>query len=190
MTKNFLRSLALLVAAFALNAAAQQPKVEAAKGAVEVSTLTAKIESIDMASRVVTVKGPLGRVVAIKVDDRVKNLAQVKAGDEIVLKYAEAVSVALTKGGAGRSETVTSQPPVTAPAGAKPGVAAAQQTKIVAKIDKVDASRQVALLEGPNGRYVEVKVKDPAVFKELKAGDNVEVTYTEAVVVEVVTPKK
>ena len=46
------------------------------------------------------------------------------------------------------------------------------------------------LLEGPNSRYVEVKVKDPNVLKEIKAGDDVEITYTEAVVVDVVTPKK
>ena len=76
-----------------------------------------------------------------------------------------------------------------APAGAKPGAAAAQQTKIVARIDTVGANG-VVLLEGPNGKYVEVKVKDPNVLKELKAGENVEITYTEALVVDVVTPKK
>ena len=46
--------------------------------------MTAKIEAVDVANRVVTVKGPLGRTVSLKVDDRVKNLAQVKVGDEIV----------------------------------------------------------------------------------------------------------
>ena len=84
---------------------------------------------------------------------------------------------------------MTTAPPVTAPAGAKPGAAAAQQTRIVARIDKVDP-QGVVLLEGPNSRYVEVKVKDPDVLKQVKVGDDVEVTYTEAVVVDVVTPKK
>jgi Cu/Ag efflux protein CusF len=187
--KRIIRILAIAAAAIALPGFAQQPKVVDAKGAVDVTTITAKIEAVDLASRVVMVKGPLGRTVALKVDDRVKNLAQVKAGDEIVLKYMEAVSVALVRGGGGRSQTVTTAPPVTAPAGAKPGAAVAQQTKIVARVDKVDP-KGVVLLEGPNSRYVEVKVKDPNVLKEIKAGDDVEVTYTEAVVVDVVTPKK
>jgi predicted Rdx family selenoprotein len=167
-----------------------QPKVADAAAAGDVVTLTAKIDAVDTANRTVTVTGPLGRTVTLKVDERVKNFAQVKAGDEIVLKYAEAGSVALVKGGGGRSETTTTTGPVTAPAGAKPGAAMAQQTKIVAKVERVDEKRQVVLLEGPKGGYAEVKVKDPAVFNNVKVGDNVEVTYTEAVVIDVVTPKK
>ena len=184
-----IRLLAVVVAAIALPALAQQPKVVDAKGAADITTITAKIEAVDVANRVVTVKGPLGRTVSLKVDDRVKNLAQVKVGDEIVVKYLEAVSVALVKSGGGRSQSVTTAPPVTAPAGAKPGAAAAQQTRIVARIDKIDP-QGVVLLEGPNSRYVEVKVKDPNVLKQVKVGDDVEVTYTEAVVIDVVTPKK
>lgn len=187
------RSVGPLVFAAALAAmpvVAQQPQVAGAKTAAEVTTITAKVEAIDLANRTVTVKGPLGRTVALKVDDRVKNLAQVKAGDEIVLKYFEAVSVALVKGGGAPGATAATTAPVTAPAGAKPGAAMAQQTKITARVDKVEPARQLVLLEGPGGRYAEVKVKDAGVFKTIKAGDNVDVTYTEAVVVEVVTPKK
>ena len=201
--KQSIRVLALVAAAVAVPALAQQPKaapaapaapaaapqVADAKAAVEVVTLTAKIEAVDTAKRTVTVKGPLGKVVTLKVDDKVKNFAQVKAGDEIVLKYMEAISVALVKGGGPRSETQTTTGPVTAPAGAKPGAAIAETTKIVAKVESVDAKRQVVLLQGPNGRYAEVKVKDAAVFKEVKVGDDVEVTFTEALVVDVVTPK-
>jgi hypothetical protein len=187
------RSVGVLVLAAALAAVpvvAQQPQVADAKAAAEVTTITAKVEAVDLANRTVTVKGPLGRTVALKVDDRVRNLAQVKVGDEIVLKYFEAVSVALVKGGGAPSASTATTAPITAPAGAKPGAAMAQQTKIVARVDKVDPARQLVLLEGPGGRYAEVKVRDADVFKNIKAGDNVDVTYTEAVVVDVVTPKK
>jgi ribosomal 50S subunit-recycling heat shock protein len=153
-------------------------------------TIKARIEGVDQANRMVTVKGPMGRVVSFKVDERVKNLAQVKVGDELTLRYIEAVSVALEKSTAGRSETVTTVAPVTAPAGAKPAMATAQQTVIVASVEQVDAARSVVLLQGPNGGYAEVKVKDPAVMKDVKVGDKVKVTYTEAVVVDVVTPAK
>jgi hypothetical protein len=178
------------LAAVALNAAAQTAPVAAAFGAADVTTLTAKIEAIDYASRVVAIKGPLGRTVALKVDDRVKNFGKIKAGDEIVLKYTEALTVTLTRAGAPRSATVTTAAPVAAPSGSKPGVAMAQQTKVVARIEQVDARRQVVLLEWPNARYAEVKVKDAGLFGALKVGESVEITFTEAVVVDVVTPKK
>ena len=164
------------------------PMVMDAAGAADVTTLTAKIEAIDQANRTVTVKGPMGRVVTLKVDPKVKNFAQVKAGDDIVLRYAEAISVKLEKGSTGRSETVTTTPPMMAQAGAKPGAAMRQQTVIVANVQSVDTKRQEVLLQGPNGNYVEVKVKDPNVFNNVKVGDSVQVTYTEAVVIDVVTP--
>ena len=188
--KRILRTVVTCALAVSLQAAAQKTPVVEAGAAADVATLTARVEAIDYASRVVAIKGPLGRTVALKVDDRVRNLGKVKAGDEIVLKYAEALAIVLTPAGAGRSETVTTPAPVAVPAGGKPGAAMAQQTRIVARIEQVDAARQVVLLEGPNARYAEVKVKDAGLFRELKAGDNVNITYTEAVVVDVVVPKK
>jgi hypothetical protein len=196
---NLSRTTAVLAAAVvALPLAAQQPApmmpagqapmVMDAASTADVTTLTAKIEAVDQANRTVTVKGPMGRVVTLKVDPKVKNFAQVKAGDDIVLRYAEAISVKLDKGSTGRSETVTTTAPMMAPAGAKPGAAMGQQTVIVANVQSVDAKRQEVLLQGPNGNYVEVKVKDPNVFNNVKVGDSVQVTYTEAVVIDVVTP--
>ena len=104
---SIIRTLALATVAFALPAAGQQPPAIDAGSAAGIATLTAKIEAIDYASRVVAVTGPLGRTIALKVDDRVRNLGKVKAGDEIVLKYAEALALALGRGGGGGGQTVT-----------------------------------------------------------------------------------
>lgn len=166
------------------------PKVMDAAMTGDVVTVTAKIVAIDQATRMVTLQGPAGRKVTMKVSDQVKNLAQVKAGDELVVKYMEAVSLALEKSTAGRSETQTMTGPVTAPAGAKPGVGEARQTVIVAAVQSVDAAKGMVVLEGPNGNYVEMKAKNPALLKDVKAGDKVKATYTEAVVMEVVAAKK
>ena len=175
-------AIALPLAAFA-----QSPKMIDAGGAADVTTLTAKIEAVDQANRTVTVKGKMGHVVTFNVGPQVKNFAQVKVGDEIVLKYIEALSVKLDKGGE-RGAAVMSTGPVTAPAGAKPGIAAEQQTVVVAKIQGKDPVRQEILLQGPLGRFAEVKVKDSNIFNELNVGDTVKVTYSEAVIVDVFTP--
>jgi Cu/Ag efflux protein CusF len=189
--RSSLRLLAIATATAAVSSAAlaQPPQVVDAGAAADVVTLAARVEAVDLASRVVTVRGPLGRPVALKVDDRVRNLPRVKVGDDIVLKYVEAAAVAVAKRGDGRGSTVTTVPPVAAPTGVKPGGAVARQTKIVARIETISA-QGVVLLEGPNSRYAEVKVRDPAVLEELKAGDDVQITYVEALVIDVVSPGK
>jgi len=194
---KFCRSAAVVVAAFGavgLAAADVQapapPKVIDAAGAADVTTLTAKIEAVDQAKRTVTLKGQMGHLVTLNVDQSVKNFAQVKAGDEIVVKYVEALSIKLDKGGAGRGASFATTGPVTAAPGQKPGVAQERRTVIVATVQGIDVPRQEVLLQGPAGNFAEVKVKDPSVIKEVKVGDNVQVTYTEAVVIDVVTPKK
>jgi len=121
---------------------------------------------------------------------RVKNLAQVKVGDDLVFKYIEAVSIEIKKGSTGRMETTSSTGPMTAPAGAKPGMGEVTTTTMVANVERVDAAHNEVLPQGPQGRYVEVNVKDPAVMKDVKVGDSVQATYTEALLLEVIGPAK
>ncbi len=184
--------IAAAVAALFIATAAQAQTAPAVKAAMagDVVTITAKIEAVDQATRMVTLRTPEGKVVTMKAGDNVKNLAQVKAGDELVIKHAEAVALTLRKGSTGRSETVTTVPPQTAPKGAKPAMATAQETRIVANVQSVDAASRTVVLEGPQGRYLPLKVKDAALLKDVKAGDSVEATFIEALVVEVVGPAK
>lgn len=185
-----LRKSLLLSMLLALSPAIAQPVVVDAAATGEAVKLTAKIVAVNAADRTVTVVGPMGKAVTLVAGDRVKNFAQIKAGDEVVLRYAEAVSVALEKGAGGRSETVTTTGPVAAAPGAMPAVGATKTTTIVANVQSIDPARQTVLLEGPNAGFVEVKVKDPAVFKQVKVNDKVKVTYTEAVLLDVEAPKK
>ena len=198
MTYTLRIAAAIAAATIALPLAAQQstpatppaaPNSLPAVGAADVTTLSAKVEAIDPVNHTVTVKGSMGHVVTLNVDPKVvKNFAQIKVGDQITLKYLEALSIKLEKGGPGRSATVATTGPITAAPGAKPGVAAEQQTVIIADVEGVDPTRGEVLLRGPAGRYAEVKVKDNTVFNEIKAGDKVKVTYTEALVVDVSPP--
>jgi len=186
-----IRKVLLLSVALALSPAlAQTTAMKDAVGAAEAVKITAKITAIDTTTRTVTVVGPRGRSVSLVAGDNVKNFAQMKVGDDVVLRYMEAVSVALEKSTADRSETQTSSGPMTAAPGAKPAAGATRTTTIVANIQSVDAAAQSVVLEGPGGKYVEVKVKDPAVFKQVKANDKVKITYTEAVLLNVEAPAK
>ena len=59
--------------------------------------LTGTIQSVDAKKRTVDVTIPAGDVRTFKVDPRVKNLSQVKKGDQVVLRYAESVALSVVK---------------------------------------------------------------------------------------------
>ena len=59
--------------------------------------LTGTVESIDPKKRTVAVKGPAGNVRTFHVDKAVKSLDQVKPGDQIVLRFTEAVALSVVK---------------------------------------------------------------------------------------------
>jgi hypothetical protein len=59
--------------------------------------VTATIDDIDYAKRKVKLRNPEGKTELINVSDRVQNLDQFKKGDEIVIRYTEALAIAVTK---------------------------------------------------------------------------------------------
>ena len=74
------------------------PKGQKPSGIVaETIELTGSVESIDSQKRTMAVKGPAGNVRTFKVDKAVKNFSQVKKGDQVVLRFTEAVALSVVK---------------------------------------------------------------------------------------------
>ena len=74
------------------------PKGEKPGGVVARTVeLTGTIQSVDAQKRMVEVRVPAGDVRTFKVDPRVKNLSQVKKGDQVVLRYTESVALSVVK---------------------------------------------------------------------------------------------
>jgi hypothetical protein len=68
------------------------------------------------------------------------------------------------------------------------GGVTAQQTTITAKVLAVDTDSNSVALRGPQGATHIIQVQDPdlqAQLGKIKAGDSVDVTYTQAVAVSV-----
>jgi ribosomal 50S subunit-recycling heat shock protein len=63
----------------------------------ETIELTGNVESVDAKKRTIDVKGPAGNVRTFKVDKDVKNLAQIKKSDQVVLRFTEAVALSVAK---------------------------------------------------------------------------------------------
>jgi len=156
------------------------------KPTVERSSLvkvTATVEALNLETRMITLKGPKGNVVTFRVDDSVKNLPQVKVGDQVVAKYYESVAVKMAKEGeplASETSGLASAKP-----GKMPGAIAAKQVTITASVEAIDKQAPSITLKGPEGNVVTVRVMDPKNLEKVKVGDKLAITYTEALAISV-----
>jgi hypothetical protein len=178
-----------LGALFALNTLAQEPKpATPAPLTAERSILasvTAQVEAIDHAKREVTLKGPLGNVVTFVVDERVKRLNEVKVGDEVTADYY--VSLAAELRAPTEEEKKT---PLTiiaggarAPKGTSPAGGVVRAFKVVATVIGLDLPTQSVTLQGPLGNSGSIRAENVENLKQLRLGDMVIVTYTEALAI-------
>ncbi len=63
----------------------------------ETVQITANVEAINYQKRTVALKGPLGRTQTYKVSDAVQNLQEIKKGDQVVLRFMEALALTVEK---------------------------------------------------------------------------------------------
>src|SRR5215475_16152226 len=74
------------------------PKGQKPAGVVaQTVELTGNVESIDVQKRTIALKGPAGNVRTFKVDKAAKNFSQIKKGDQVVVRYTEAVALSVVK---------------------------------------------------------------------------------------------
>ena len=191
--RSSILALALL-GAFALPAAAQKAGGDTAAATMQTSPgkatlrherqIVATVEEVDAAKGHVTLKGPKGNVVPLKVGPEVRNLAQVKVGDQVRVRYAEALSLTLKKDGKELRSSKEAGEAVRAPAGSRPGAAVGEQVTVIADVIAVNAKTQEVTLKGPN-QTVDLYVEDPKQLKLIKVGDQIEAVYTQAVAITV-----
>lgn len=151
-------------------------------------SVTALVESVDAATRTLTLKFPDGKMKAYKVDQAVRNFDQIKAGDQVKATYAESVAIYVRKASdqpeAGNVRTVQ-----VAPKGAKPGIIVTDTSEIVAKVDSIDYANRTVTLMGPEGNLATFAVdKRVKRFKNVKKGDDLVVRVTNAMVIDVEKP--
>ena len=187
-------ALAVIAAAFATTAFAQKP--EAAGGTVVASEpgkaaivraaeISAQVVAIDKATRTVTLKGPQGNSVDIVAGDEVKNFDQIKLGDFVVARYAQALTLELKKTKVKAGEPTVTEAAARAKPGERPAGAVGREVTAIADVIGVDAKKKTITLKGPRGNIVTLDVQNPDQFKVVKKGDQVEVTYTEALALSV-----
>jgi Cu/Ag efflux protein CusF len=173
-----------MVVGVALGSVARADDKPLPSGSVQkVTTIQATVVGLDLPGRVITLKGPKGNQATFHVGDQVKNLDQVKVGDIVVAKYYESIAVRLAKPGAPAAESVDAVG--SAKKGDMPAGVAVQQDTLKAKVTAIGKHKDSVTLTGPEGNAVTIKVKDPKKLDGVKVGDDVDVTYTQALAISV-----
>ncbi len=174
--------LAVLCMVLAMPALAQETLV--AKDTVLLS-VTASVEAIDLARREVTLKGPLGNVVTLIVDERVERLNEVKVGDAVTADYYISFAAELRPPTADEAKNpiVIAEAAAKTPPGAPPAARGMRWIKAVTTIEGLDRPTGTITVQGPLGRYVTARVADPAWLTQTRIGETIVVTYTEALAI-------
>ena len=155
----------------------------------EVVTETLTVEAIDLEKRIVTLRRADGSVFDLTVGEEVRNLPQVRVGDEVITKYYESIFVQVTKPGAAEGPQVKGTASRAKP-GEKPAAMGARQVTVTATVEKIDKKTMIATLRGPDGEVVDVKVQDAKNLENVNVGDQLVFTYTEGVAISVEKPQK
>jgi len=151
---------------------------------------TATVEAVDQKTRMVTLKGPKGKSVTFKASEEVRNLAQVKVGDEVKFAYYESIAVRVLKAGEAFPTAGESAAMARAKPGEKPAGVIGTETTVNATITALDKKAKTATLKGEDGKSVTVTPLRPEKLDEVKVGDRLVITYTEAIAVKVEKKEK
>ncbi len=156
----------------------------------ETNMVKATVEDIDHAKREVTLKDSRGDKHTMKVSKDVRNFDQVKKGDEIVAGYFQSTAISVAKPGDASAVPAQAEAVIVAEKGQKPGGLAVQTTQKTATVEDIDYGTREVTLKGADGNTLKIKAGDRVKrLEDVKKGDRIVATYTEALAISVVKPE-
>jgi len=149
----------------------------------EMTTVTATVEAIELSTRELTVKDSKGMYETIVAPPEMTRFSSLKVGDKITARYYDNVVVRLKK--AGEAAIDVDSAALTTNTTAKAGATAATQRTITATITAIDPKVPSITVKGPNGWTYSRKVVDKKALAQVKVGDKLDITWTEAMLISV-----
>jgi len=151
-------------------------------GSETVITVHGKVVAVDRKKKLVTLEGPNGKQITIHVYNPY-NLAAAKPGARFVAKFYEMVTVHRKRPGAAEPSASVAQGVFTATPGQTPGTVAATRIRLTVVVDSIDRDTGTVSIKGPDGKVDTVSVANPANLKHIKVGDEIVITWTNAVAI-------
>ncbi len=181
----------LLPAAMAEQKAASKANERPAAMAATAHKVTATVMAIDYKARTVKLKDEKGNETELVVGPEATRFNEVKKGDIVTFEYYESVAIEVTPKGAmapaaGEAAYVEKNKPTQGPGGTMMRTAT-----MTATVEAIDYKKRTVKLKGPQGNSRTFTVGPEAKrFNEVKKGDQVTISYTEATAINVTKPKK
>jgi Cu/Ag efflux protein CusF len=146
-----------------------------------VVTGTATITAIEPTTRHITLKNEKGEEDSYTVGPEVTRFNELKVGDKIRMTYYESLVFQLRKPG-DTANPAGDDAAVTRTQGGAPGATIASQMKRTVTVASVDPATGSITVKTEDGRTVTRKVDDKKNLADVKPGDRIDITYTEAIV--------
>jgi hypothetical protein len=187
MSRVLRSAVGVLFAVIALTAceSSSPPRpMETIESTVEAS---ATVQSVDVANRLMTVKTEAGDLVTLEVGPEVQNLVQVRDGDRVVVRYREAIGAVINNDAAGQPVNIDVDTD-RARLGQRPSARASATTNVPVTIISADTRSNLVTFSGADGLVRSITVATPQArefIKQLKKGDTVVLSFTEALAVSV-----
>ena len=153
----------------------------------EMVSTTSVITAIDSRNRLVTLKNADGTTDVIYCGPEVQRFDALKVGDKVTFRYHESVVYNISK--AADAAPTVSLPQIVRSAGGKPGATISQQATAVVTVAAIDPKIPSVTISTSDGNKMSFKVENKKNIEGLKAGDKVQITYTQAFAITVETPK-
>ncbi len=147
-------------------------------------TVTATIQAIDKANRLVTLRDDKGAEDTMQVGPAMKRFDELKVGDKVKVTYYESLVMQVRKPGDAAKPGGT-EAALTKGTGASPaGTLSVQQTTTV-EVMAIDQKLPSITVKTADGRTVTRKVEERKNLEGVKVGDKIDITYTQAAIVAV-----
>jgi hypothetical protein len=146
------------------------------------------IQAVSQSDRHVILLAEDGQRLMVEAGPAVKNLAQVRPGDHVVVSYYEGLVAEVKPKGEGVQGTQGAAAKAHTPAGDVPAGAVATTVATTVRVESVDPSNHTITFKPPDGISRTLTVQEPDAQRfvgQLKAGDEVQVRYTEATAVSI-----
>ena len=144
-------------------------------------TVSATIEAIESSSRTVIIRTKDGELRTVELGPNAQ-LSQLKVGDKVNATYYE--NIIIRKKPAGEPDVDTLEASAKHGAGKAGGTIGVQQA-ITATITAINMNVPSISLQGPRGWSYSSKVQDKKALEQVKVGDKVDITWTEALVLSI-----
>ncbi len=185
MKRKITTALAIALWLGGVSSALAQQAVTKANSVTAIGTITA----IDTTARTVTLKNEKGEEDTFVVPpDQMPRFNELKVGNRVRMTYYESLVFQLLKPGA-KSDGTSFEAALNRAKSARPAGSLATQEKMTVTVKAVDMAVPSITVTTENGRVVTRKVEDKKNLEGVKAGNRIEITYTQALVVSVEAAK-